>query len=569
MSGDTYSSRDGGRHGSSRDYGSSRRDRDDRRDRGHDRDRRRRSRSPYDNSRRRDAGGEVDSYSSSRNHRDREREDRYGGRDRRGDRDWDRERPPRREGGGRRDDDRPPRRDRDLFDDRRRGGGGGRGFGGGRDRERERDRDQDEFRDQRRRSDSPPPKKREPTPDLTDITPVLERKRRLVQWDIKPPGYENVTAEQAKLSGMFPLPGAPRQQQMDPTKLQAFMNQPGNSVSSATLKPTNSRQAKRLVVSNLPPSATEEAISSYFNLQLNGLNVIESTDPCALVQLSADRSFALVEFKTPDDATVALALDGQSMEADDASGAANGVASGLQIRRPKDYIVPAVVDDPNYEPGRVSNIVIDTPNKISVTNIPPYLTTEQVLELLSSFGELKAFVLVQDRSTEESRGISFCEYLDPAATEVAIKALDNMELGENHLKVRKASIGITQVAGVEMGVNAMSMLAGTTSTDSEVTRILQLLNMVTPEELMDNDDYEEICDDVREECSKYGQIVEIKVPRPVGGSRQSAGVGKIYVKYDTPESATKALKALAGRKFADRTVVTTYFPEENFEVGAW
>lgn len=88
------------------------------------------------------------------------------------------------------------------------------------------------------------------------------------------------------------------------------------------------------------------------------------------------------------------------------------------------------------------------------------------------------------------QGIAFCEYLDPAATEVAIKALDNMELGENHLRVRKASIGITQVAGVEMGVNAMSMLAGTTSTDSEVTRILQLLNMVTPEELMDNDDYE-------------------------------------------------------------------------------
>jgi splicing factor U2AF subunit len=79
----------------------------------------------------------------------------------------------------------------------------------------------------------------------------------------------------------------------------------------------------------------------------------------------------------------------------------------------------------------------------------------------------------------------------------------------------------------------------------------------------------EICDDVRDECSKYGQIVAIKVPRPVGGSRQSAGVGKIFVKYDTPESATKALKALAGRKFADRTVVTTYFPEENFEVGAW
>ncbi|KAF3769349.1 hypothetical protein M406DRAFT_345075 [Cryphonectria parasitica EP155] len=545
--------KDGGRHGSSRDYGSSRRDRDDRRDR--DRDRRRRSRSPYDSSRRRDAGGEVDSYSSSRNHRDREREDRYSGRR---ERDWDRDaRGGRRDGGGRRDDDRPPRRDRgDLFDDRRRGPRDG---GGHFDRERE-----------RRRSESPPPKKREPTPDLTDIISVLERKRRLTQWDIKPPGYENVTAEQAKLSGMFPLPGAPRQQAMDPTKLQAFMKEPGTStVNNASLKPTNSRQAKRLIVSNLPASATEENVLGFFNLQLNGLNVVESTDPCSLAQMSSDRTFALLEFKTAEDATVALALDGQSMEADDVSDAANGAPHGLQIRRPKDYIVPAIVDDPNYEPGRISNIVIDTPNKISVANIPPYLTSEQVLELLNSFGELKAFVLVQDRGTEESRGIAFCEYLDPAATEVAIKGLDGMELGDRHLKVRKASIGITQIASVEMGVNAMSMLAGTTSTDSEVTRVLQLLNMVTPEELMDPDDYEEICEDVRDECGKFGTILELKVPRPSGGSKQSAGIGKIYVKFDSPESATKALKALAGRKFADRTVVTTYFPEENFEVGAW
>jgi splicing factor U2AF subunit len=158
-----------------------------------------------------------------------------------------------------------------------------------------------------------------------------------------------------------------------------------------------------------------------------------------------------------------------------------------------------------------------------------------------------------------------------------------------------------------MGVNAMSMLAGTTSTDSGVSRVLQLLNMVTPDELMDNDDYEgalpscahlrraflltgylEIRDDVQEECEKFGTILALKIPRPVGGSRQSAGVGKIYIKFETPEFATKALRALAGRKFADRTVVTTYFPEvsscalsrfsgpamltlqqENFDVNAW
>lgn len=72
---------------------------------------------------------------------------------------------------------------------------------------------------------------------------------------------------------------------------------------------------------------------------------------------------------------------------------------------------------------------------------------------------------------------------------------------------------------------------------------------------------QEICDDVKEECVKFGEVVALKVPRPSGGSRQSAGVGKIFVKFDTTESAKKALQALAGRKFADRTVVTTFFPE--------
>ena len=153
-----------------------------------------------------------------------------------------------------------------------------------------------------------------------------------------------------------------------------------------------------------------------------------------------------------------------------------------------------------------------------------------------------------------------------------------MELGGKNLKVVRASIGSVQAAGLDMGVQAMSVFANTTSQDLEAGRVLQLLNMVTAEELMDDEDYEgrnlhspsapylsnlipEILEDVREECEKYGGVLEIKIPRPSGGSRQSPGVGKIYVKFDNNEAATKALRALAGRKFSDRTVVTSYFSE--------
>jgi len=37
----------------------------------------------------------------------------------------------------------------------------------------------------------------------------------------------------------------------------------------------------------------------------------------------------------------------------------------------------------------------------------------------------------------------------------------------------------------------------------------------------------EICEDIQEECSKYGEVMDMKIPRPSGGSRQSAGIGKV------------------------------------------
>lgn len=303
----------------------------------------------------------------------------------------------------------------------------------------------------RKKSASPPPKKKEPTPDLTDVVPITERKRRLTQWDFKPPGYENVTAEQAKLSGetlnicylhlaliwpgMFPLPGAPRQQPMDPSRLQAFMNQPSGSAGNAALRPSNARQSKRLFVHNLPSTASDEAIVNFFNLQLNGLNVIESTDPCISAQISQDRSFALCEFKSPVETTMALALDGIAMEDSDSMEYTNGDTStdarGLSVRRPKDYIVPSSIEESEEQEGVVSPVVPDTPNKISVTNLLPNLDEDQVTELLVAFGALKAFILVKDRSTDESRVSSWTHQL-------SVHFTYNDHLGHCFLRIRRS-----------------------------------------------------------------------------------------------------------------------------------
>ena len=493
------------------------RDRERGGDRGGDR-RRRRSRSPRHSSRR---DYEVDTYSSSRDYREREREDTYARRERRDDRGADRgdradrgadrgaERGADREGGGRRDwgdsysrrdrprdrgdrgergerdgDDRGAgRRDRgdrgDRFgggDDRggrgRREGGGG-GWGGGRGG------------NQRQKSPSPVAKQREPTPDLEPFTNIQNRPRRMTQWDIKPAGYENITAEQAKLSGMFPLPGAPRAAPMDPSKLAAFMSPSAGTASSAALQTVNAKQAKRLYVHNLPSGATSEEIIDFFNLQLNGLNVVSGSDPCISAQVATSNEYALLEFKTAEDATIALAMNGIAMR--DTTGGPD--QSGLSIRRPKDYITPTR-DENAYSGDEVSSDVKDSPNKLSIVNIPQYIDEGQVRELVSTMGKLNAFVLVKDTSTDQHRGIAFCEYADNEIVDAVIEGLNDIPLGDGHLKVSRATVGLQQTTGLDGGVQAITGLAGAeASKDHERSKVICLLNMVTSDELINDEEY--------------------------------------------------------------------------------
>ena len=48
----------------------------------------------------------------------------------------------------------------------------------------------------------------------------------------------------------------------------------------------------------------------------------------------------------------------------------------------------------------------DSPHKIFIGGLPNYLNEDQVKELLSSFGQLKAFNLVKDSATQLSKGQS-------------------------------------------------------------------------------------------------------------------------------------------------------------------
>jgi splicing factor U2AF subunit len=165
-----------------------------------------------------------------------------------------------------------------------------------------------------------------------------------------------------------------------------------------------------------------------------------------------------------------------------------------------------------------------------------------------------------------------------------------MELGDKFLVVQRASVGAAKgLPGVDPEVFQAPSLprpimpAGDPNADTDAgARILMMLNMVTPEDLSDDAEYGDIYEDVREECGKFGAILDLRVPRPQKRDRakwgeqgtqisaadaqradEAAGVGRVYVKFEDPRSAQSALQALAGRSFGGRSIIATLLADDS------
>ena len=244
----------------------------------------------------------------------------------------------------------------------------------------------------------------------------------------------------------------------------------------------------------------------------------------------------------------------------------NFKGQSLKLRRPRDYQpMPGLSENPNLNvPGVVSTVVPDSAHKLFAGGIPSYLNEDQVKELFTSFGQLKSFNLVKDSTTGLSKGYAFFEYLDISITDTAIAGLNGMQLADKKLLVQRASVGCKNPialnsAPVQIQVPGLPTVQG----PGQPTEILCLLNMVTDEELTDEEEYEDILDDIREKCATYGGVKSIEIPRPVPGV-EVPGLGKVFVEFYSIPDCQKAQHALTGLKFSNRIVVTSYFDPDKY-----
>lgn len=312
------------------------------------------------------------------------------------------------------------------------------------------------------------------------MIPLSKRERKLHNWDLAPAGMEGLSAQQVKSTGLFPLPG----QVLGTRAPQSFQAPPPSS--SHHMEYSHGAPPKhqiRIYVGQIPYNIPEAPLADFFNKTMENLHF--ANGPCvSSVTLNHDKNYAFVDFETPEQATHAMGFDGIMFQ-----------GHQLKIRRPKDYQPPTQGElEPALVPGLVSTNVANTPNKIFIGGIPLYLTDDQVLELLKSFGELRSFNLVKDTSNGQNKGFAFCEYMDPNVTDLACEGLNNMELGDRKLIVQRASIGAKHEGFptdymTHVPLTAADYLPINGASEEEATRVLQLMNMVTPEELEDEDEY--------------------------------------------------------------------------------
>ncbi|CAF0971396.1 unnamed protein product [Rotaria sordida] len=423
-----------------------------------------------------------------------------------------------------------------------------------RDRKSRRHRDRSREKDsKRRRSRSPhdnhrnkhsrsrSPKDRSKKENKTEKKPVKKYK----YWDVPPVGFEHITPVQYKAM------------QASGQISQIFTGKDWSANTAAATPVLGSHvvhQSRRLYVGNIPFGVSENAMMEFFNQQmhLTGLSQTEG-NPVIAVQINLDKNFAFLEFRSIDETTAAMAFDGIVFQ-----------GQSLKIRRPRDYQpMPGGGDLPNSNvPGLVSTVVADSPFKVFIGGLPNYLNDDQVKELLMSFGPLKAFNLVKDAATGLSKGYAFCEYVDASVTEAAIQGLNGMQLGDKKLIVQLASVGAKNMPGMP-GAIGVQLPGVNLLAPSVTTEVLCLLNMVTEDELRDDEEYEDIMEDVREECGKYGFVKSLEIPRPIQGV-DVPGVGKIFVEFTSISECQKAQQALTGRKFANRVVVTSYYEPDRY-----
>ncbi|KAG3115628.1 hypothetical protein PI124_g897 [Phytophthora idaei] len=349
------------------------------------------------------------------------------------------------------------------------------------------------------------------------------------------------------------------------------------------------KPARELYVGNLPPNVTGPQLQEFLStiIQQVGLTT-QPGSPIINTWTSTDGHFAFCEMRSVEECNLALLLNQLSL-----------LGQPLKFGRPRSFMGPpqpmpqvsartqtaltnlgctpnpawfaqsavpsteTTTTESTLAEATLSAIAAAQPvateagsgHRLVMSNIPVVLTEEQVKELVEPFGKLKSFTLVKDTVTGASLGNALFEYEDSDVAAQAVEGLNGLSIGGIMLSVQRQPPS----SGA-----AVALPSAAFNPEDQPSPVLKMANMVSIDELRDDEEYADLAEDVEEECKRFGSVTGMEIPRPKDGE-EVPGLGCIYIRFGKEEDAVSALKALNGRKFGGNIVKVTYFPLDKFE----
>jgi splicing factor U2AF subunit len=92
------------------------------------------------------------------------------------------------------------------------------------------------------------------------------------------------------------------------------------------------------------------------------------------------------------------------------------------------------------------------------------------------------------------------------------------------------------------------------------------MNMVCPEDVVDDDDHHQVIKLILTMTKDFGEVLSIEIPRPDPETGVcTVGVGKIFIKFNTIVGSKRARMELSGREYNNKVIVCAYYPEKYFD----
>jgi splicing factor U2AF subunit len=334
---------------------------------------------------------------------------------------------------------------------------------------------------------------------------------------------------------------------------------------------------RELFVGNTPPGTSEMLLLQFLNGAMRRVNLCGPHET-PILNCRVNSKFAFIELTDANTANKALNLNGIPF-----------LGAVLKVSRPSKYAGPPTQSKTWQEltgQSLPSDAVLDAEQEkinreLFVGNTTPEMTEQMLRDFLGNAMEQVGLNVMAGNPINACRvsgKFAFIELRTPKEAANALN-LNNIPFMGAQLRVGRPSkwngppdyhgnwedilakymSGELQAGNTAPGQGAAVINAAAAASGPTPTRVVELQNMLTDDDLVNEDEYNDIMEDTKEECGQFGQLLSVIIPRA-----REPGTTKIFLEYASSDDAAKAIRGLEGRTFDGRRVQATYFDETKF-----